>query len=94
MVCLVALVFVQDGDSALDGVVQDALHLKLVLVVGVPLREVAKLLGQVEAVADVFRRDEVLGNLDAVVEISDLDIKMTIKRLTSRVLIELNRCSK
>lgn len=40
--------------------------------VGVPLGQVAELLGQVETVADVFRRDEVFGDLDAVVEISHL----------------------
>ena len=75
LICSVAQVFDQDGDSAFDRVVQDALHLELVLVVGVPLRQVTELLGQVEAVADVFRGHEVLGDLDAVVEIPDLHME-------------------
>ena len=52
--------------------VEDGLDLQLVLVVGVPLGQVAKLLGQVQAVVDVFRADEILGHLDAVVKVAHL----------------------
>ena len=44
--------------------VEDGLDLQLVLVVGVPLRQVAELLRQVQAVRDVLRRDKVLGHLE------------------------------
>ena len=52
----------EDGDSVPEGVEEDGLDLQLVLVVGVPLGEVAELLGQVEAVVDVLRGDKVLGH--------------------------------
>ncbi len=55
--------------------IEDALHLELVLVVGVPLGQVPELLGQVEAVRNVLRRDEIFGDLDAVVQVSDLQIQ-------------------
>ena len=62
----------QDGDGALDRVVDDVLDLELVLVVGVPLRQVPELLREVEAVARVLGGDEVLGDLDAVVKVAHL----------------------
>ena len=62
----------QDGDCALDCMVDDVLDLKFVLVVRVPLCEVPELLREVEAVARVLRRDEVLGNFDAVVQVAHL----------------------
>jgi hypothetical protein len=57
-------------------VVQDALHLKLVLVVGVPFSQVSELLGEVEAMGYVFRGDVVLSYLDAVVKITHLKEKI------------------
>ena len=62
----------KDGHGTLNGVIEDALHLELVLVVGVPLGQVTELLGQVKTMRDVLRRHVVLGHLDAVVKITDL----------------------
>ena len=62
----------QHGDCALYGVADDVLYLEFVLVVGVPLCEVPELLREVEAVARVLVQDKVLGNLDAVVQHSQL----------------------
>ena len=63
-VFLLRVVDPQRRDRALYRVVHDALDLQLVLVVGVPLGEVAELLGQVQAVRNVLRRDKVLGHLE------------------------------
>ena len=52
--------------------VQDAFHLELVLMVGVPLSQVPELLGEVEAMRDVLGRDVVLSHFDAVVKIAYL----------------------
>ena len=69
---MLQFVVFQHGDGVLGRVVQDVLDLKLVLVIGVTLAEVAKFLSLVEAPFQVFRRYKVLGHLDAVVHISDL----------------------
>ena len=47
-------------------------YLQLVLVVGVGVGEVAELLRELEAEVEVLRGDEVLGDLDAGVEVADL----------------------
>ena len=73
--------FPEYGDSTLDGVVQDALHLELVLVIGVPLCQVAELLGEVEAVRDVLGGDVVLCYLDTVVKIPYLKRKFSFVSL-------------
>lgn len=52
--------------------VDDVLDLQLVLVVGVRVGEISKLLGQLEAVRHVLRRDKVLGHFDAVVQVAHL----------------------
>lgn len=68
----VVLGAVENGQGVLDRVVNDVLYLKFVFVVGVSVGESTELLGQVETVGDVFRRDEVLGYLDAVVQVANL----------------------
>ena len=62
----------QHGDCTLNCMVDDVLDLKFVLVVCVPLCQVPELLREVEAVARVLRRDKVLGNFDAVVQVAHL----------------------
>jgi len=67
-----SLRLLKDGHSTLDGMIENALHLELVLVVGVPLGQVPELLCQVKTVRDVLRRDVVLSHLDTVVQIANL----------------------
>jgi hypothetical protein len=51
---------------------EDVLDLQFVLVVGVAVAQVAELFGLVEAPFKVFRRNEIFGHLDAVVDVADL----------------------
>ena len=62
----------ENRDGVPECVEQDGLDLELVLVVRVPLCEVAELLGKVEAMVDVLWGDKVFCHLDAVVQVSDL----------------------
>jgi len=52
--------------------VDNILDLKLVLVICVGVRKSSKLVSEMVAVGNVLRRDKVLGNLNAIVEILDL----------------------
>ena len=67
-----ALGFGERGDRVLHRVVDDVLDLQLVLVVRVRVGQVTELLSQLEAVGHRLRRDKVLGNFDAAVQISHL----------------------
>jgi len=69
------LVVFEDGEAILDGVVEDVLDLELVLVVGVTFTQVPELFCLVETPLQVLRRNKVLGNLDAVMHITNLQIK-------------------
>lgn len=60
------------GDRVLHRVVDDVLDLELVLVVRVRVGQVAELLRQLEAVGHRLGRDEVLGHLDAAVQVPHL----------------------
>ena len=62
----------EHGYGVLDCVIHDMLDLKLVLVVCVPLCQVPELLGQMEAMRNVFWGNKILGHFDAVVQVSDL----------------------
>ena len=68
-----SLVRLQHGQAVLDGVEEAVLDLELVLVVGVGVAEVPELLGLVEAPLKVLGGDKVLGDLDAVVDIANLE---------------------
>ena len=56
----------------LGAVVDDVLYLEFVLVVGVMLRQVTELLGQMKAVLGQLGTDKILRYLDTVVQISHL----------------------
>ena len=60
------------GHGRLGAVVDDVLDLKFVLVVGVMLRQVPELLGQMKTVLGELGTDEILRYLDTVVQISHL----------------------
>ena len=62
----------EDPDCVFDGVEDDVLDLKLVLVVGVGIAESPELVGQLEAVGNVLRGDKVLCHLDARVQVPHL----------------------
>jgi len=67
-----ALVAFQDGQRVLDAVVYDVLDLQLVFVVAVVVGQFAKLAHQAQTLGHAFRRHEVSGHFDAVVQIAHL----------------------
>ena len=52
--------------------IEDEFDLKFVLMVGVGVAEVPELFGLVEAPVEVLRGDEVLSNLNAIVNVANL----------------------
>ena len=54
--------------------IEDEFDLKFVLMVGVGVAEVPELFGLVETPVKVLRGDEVLSNLDAIVNVANLQI--------------------
>jgi hypothetical protein len=57
---------------------EDVLDLQFVLVVGVAVAQVAELFCLVETPFKVFRRNEIFGHLDAVVDVADLEEQYNI----------------
>lgn len=54
--------------------VDDVFNLKLILVIGMGIREVAELLGQLETVSHRLRRDEILRHFNTTVKVSHLKV--------------------
>lgn len=63
---------VEDRQRVLDRMVNYIFYLKLILVVGVGIRERTEFLREMEAVRDILRWYEIFGHLDAIMEVTHL----------------------
>ena len=66
------LIVLESGYALLDWMIEDQFDLKFVLMVGVGVAEVPELFGLVETPVKVLRGDKVLSNLDAIVNVANL----------------------
>ena len=69
---MIEFVIFEDRQAILDRVKEDVLDLELVLVVRVALAQVPELLRLVETPFQVFRRNEIFCDLDAIVNVANL----------------------
>ncbi len=67
----------QQIDALFHRMIERVFDLQLVLVVGVSVTQMAKLFGLIKAPFQVLRGYEILGNFDAVVNVSHLQKRQT-----------------